>query len=93
MKSRANEFSPRLGRRQKVGETTERLSVEGILLCPEKHFVISRYSLLSDMGVHPVMAEHEYARLLRNVVVEYGLMLLTKLEKSGRVQAVQVATN
>jgi hypothetical protein len=38
---------------------------------------------LSDEGVHPLIAEKEFARLLRNVVIEYGLMFLTMLEKKG----------
>ena len=29
------------------------------------------------------MAEREYARLIRNVVIEYALLLLWKLEKLG----------
>jgi len=38
---------------------------------------------LSDEGVHPLIAEKEFARLLRNMVIEYGLMFLTMLEKKG----------
>jgi len=41
------------------------------------------YALLSDEGVHPLIAEREFARLLRNVVIEYGLMFLTLLQKKG----------
>jgi len=41
------------------------------------------YALLSDEGVHPLIAEREFARLLRNVVIEYGLMFLTMLQKKG----------
>jgi hypothetical protein len=29
------------------------------------------------------MADREYARLLRNVVIEYGVMFLTVLDKRG----------
>jgi len=41
------------------------------------------YTLLSDEGVHPIIAEKEYARLARNVVIEYALLFLRKLEKQG----------
>ncbi len=46
-------------------------------------FVASLYTLLSDESVHPLTAEREYARLLRNVVIEYGVMFLTVLDKRG----------
>jgi len=38
---------------------------------------------MSDTGVHPLIAEREYARLMRNMSIEYGLLLLTKLNKLG----------
>jgi len=46
-------------------------------------FVSSLYTLISDTSVHPLAADQEYARLLRNVVIEYGVMFLTALEKDG----------
>jgi hypothetical protein len=46
-------------------------------------FARGLYTLLSDEGVHPLIAEKEFARLLRNVVIEYGLMFLIMLEKKG----------
>lgn len=46
-------------------------------------FVTSVFTLLSDESVHPLTAEREYARLLRNVVIEYGVMFLTALDKRG----------
>jgi len=46
-------------------------------------FVSSLYTLISDTSVHPLAADREYARLLRNVVIEYGVMFLTTLEKNG----------
>jgi hypothetical protein len=48
-----------------------------------ERFVASLYTLLSDESVHPLTADREYARLLRNVVIEYGVMLLTALDKRG----------
>jgi len=46
-------------------------------------FARGLYTLLSHEGVHPLIAEKEFARLLRNMVIEYGLMFLTMLEKKG----------
>ena len=46
-------------------------------------FARGLYTLLSDEGVHPLIAEREFARLLRNMVIEYGVMFLTMLEKRG----------
>ncbi|MGB7434587.1 MAG: hypothetical protein WBR26_09105 [Candidatus Acidiferrum sp.] len=46
-------------------------------------FVTSLYTLISDEGVHALGAEREYARLLRNVVIEYGVMFLSVLDKTG----------
>ncbi len=46
-------------------------------------FARGLYALLSDEGVHPLIAEKEFARLLRNMVIEYGLMFLAVLEKKG----------
>jgi len=65
------------------GETTTMLRNENLLSKQEENFARSLYTLISDEGVHPLIAEREYARLLRNVVIEYGLMFLTKLEKAG----------
>jgi hypothetical protein len=46
-------------------------------------FARGLYTLLSDEGVHALIAEREFARLLRNMVIEYGVMFLTMLEKKG----------
>jgi hypothetical protein len=51
-------------------------------------FARGLYTLLSDEGVHALIAEREFARLLRNMVIEYGVMFLTMLEKKGvKIQA------
>jgi hypothetical protein len=47
----------------------------------QEKFARGLYTLLSDEGVHPLIAEREFARLLRNMVIEYGLMFLTMLQK------------
>ena len=49
----------------------------------QEKFARSLHTLLSDEGVHRLIAEQESARLLRNVVIEYGLMFLTILNKKG----------
>jgi hypothetical protein len=41
------------------------------------------YTLVSDEAIHPLIAEREYARLFRNMVIEYDLLLLTTLERKG----------
>jgi len=46
-------------------------------------FVASLYTLISDESVHAMGTEQEYARLLRNVVIEYGVMFLTVLDKNN----------
>jgi hypothetical protein len=60
------------------------LQVQGVLTKTEEKYVSALYTLLSDEGVHPIIAEKEYARLARNVVVEYALLFLRKLEKLRR---------
>lgn len=63
------------------GEANEFLYKHGYLSKKQQQFVVSFYALMSDEGVHPLIAEREYARLLRNVVIEYGFLFLTILEK------------
>jgi hypothetical protein len=46
-------------------------------------FVTTLYTLISDTSVHPLGTDREYARLLRNVVIEYGVMFLSTLAKKG----------
>lgn len=68
---------------KKWGKSTELLHTNSILSAQEENLATSLYTLISDEGVHPLIAEPEYARLLRNMVIEYGLMFLTKLSKLG----------
>lgn len=63
------------------GKAVAYLVQEGVLTKTEEAFVTSLYTLLSDTGVHPLVAEREYARLVRNMNIEYGLLFLTRLEK------------
>lgn len=57
------------------------LKNHGFLSMQQDKFARGLYMLLSDEGVHPLIAEREFARLLRNMSIEYGLMFLTMFEK------------
>jgi hypothetical protein len=59
------------------------LKRKDILTAQHDKFARGLYTLLSDEGVHRLIAEREFARLLRNMVIEYGLMFLTVLDKKG----------
>lgn len=63
--------------------TTSYLRNKGIFSKQHETFAASLYALLSDTSVHALTAEREYARLLRNVVIEYGVMFLTALDRKG----------
>lgn len=67
----------------KWGAVTVYLRDKGLFTTQHEAFAISLYTLMSDTSVHPLAAEREYARLLRNVVIEYGMMFLTILDKNG----------
>ena len=67
----------------KWGEALRYLLDNAVLTKPEELFASQFYSLMSDTGVHALIAEREYARLMRNIGIEYGLLLLTKLDKLG----------
>ena len=69
----------------KWGESVLFLRNQSVLTVKEEQFVIQFYALTSDTGVHPLVAEREYARLMRNMAIEYGLLLLTKLDKTGLI--------
>jgi|GEM_PF-1260389 hypothetical protein len=59
------------------------LRSKSFLSTQQEKFARALYTLLSHEGVHPLIADREFARLLRNMVIEYGLMFLTMLEKKG----------
>jgi flagellar biosynthesis/type III secretory pathway chaperone len=67
----------------KWGATVAFLHQSRVLTKQEEGFVTGLYTFISDGAVHPLIAEREYARLSRNVVIEYGLLLLRKLDKFG----------
>lgn len=68
---------------QKWGDGLAYLARNQILSKTEEQFVASLYTLISDEGVHPLVAEKEYARLARNFVIEYSLLFFRKVEKLG----------
>jgi hypothetical protein len=57
------------------------LRVNDFLSKQEEQFVAGLYVVISDEGIHPLIAKKEYARLARNVVIEYALLFLRKLEQ------------
>jgi hypothetical protein len=59
------------------------LRQNGIMSVAEEQFLASLYKLISDQAVHPLSVEREYARVARNVVIEYGLVLLSRMDKAG----------
>jgi hypothetical protein len=65
------------------GEALQYLREQEILTVKEQQFAVQFYALMSDTSVHRLVAEREYARLMRNMSIEYGLLLLTKLDKLG----------
>lgn len=67
----------------KWGQATLLLRKSGTISPTEETFITSLYTLISDEAIHPLMTEREYARIRRNMVIEYGLMFLTVLEKKG----------
>jgi hypothetical protein len=67
----------------KWGDATLYLRQKGVYTKQHETFVAALYTLISDTSVHPLGADREYARLLRNVVIEYGVMFLTTIDKSG----------
>jgi hypothetical protein len=47
----------------------------------EEKYAAGLWGLISDEAVHTLLSEREYARLARNVVIEYALLFLRKMEK------------
>ena len=61
---------------EKWGKATAYLRTNGILSQMEEAFVTSLYTLVSDEAIHPSVAQREYARIRRNMIIEYGLLFL-----------------
>ena len=78
----------------KWGNATKFLRDNGFITQQEEAFATSLYTVASDESVHPLIAEREYARLFRTVVIEYGVLFLTVLDKKGvRLKALTVPSN
>jgi hypothetical protein len=65
------------------GEALQYLFDQNVMSKQERQLFASLYTLVSDTGVHPLIADREYARLMRNMSIECGLLLLTKLDQMG----------
>jgi len=65
------------------GNASLYLRTNNILTLKEEEIATALYTLISDAAVHPLIAEREYARLIRNISIEYGVLLLRKLDKLG----------
>lgn len=76
----------------KWGEAIKYLQDNGVFTKQEWNFFAALYTLVSDAGVHPLIADREYARLMRNMSIECGLLLLTKVDKLGLSSPALVAT-
>ena len=63
------------------GKGLKSLQENSVISRPEEAYAVALYRLVSDEGVHPVIAEREYARLARNVIIEYALLFLRILDK------------
>lgn len=70
-------------RPSKWGQAILLLRQQNILTEKEEDLVSAFYTVVSDNAIHPLIAEREYARLMRNIAIEYGLLLLSKLEKAN----------
>jgi hypothetical protein len=70
----------------KWGTQLTYLRVNDFLSKQEEQFVAGLWAVISDEAVHPLIAKREYARLSRNVVIEYALLFLRKMEQLGVVK-------
>lgn len=67
----------------KWGLTLAFLKKHRFLSSQEEKLVCGIHAIMSEDGVHPLIAEREYVRLLRNMVIEYGLLFMSILDKKG----------
>jgi hypothetical protein len=61
-------------------EVRDYLESEGILESKEKKAIASTYSLLSDTGGHPYIAEKDQARLMRHLALTYSQFVMLRLK-------------
>jgi hypothetical protein len=67
----------------KWGPATLLLRNNAVISQKDEAFITALYTLVSDEAIHPLIADREYARLFRNIVIEYGLLFLTALQKQS----------
>ena len=65
------------------GPATSYLRQQDLFSQKHENMITALYTLISDESVHPLGTAQEYARLLRNMVIEYGVMFLSVLDKKG----------
>jgi hypothetical protein len=63
--------------------STSFLRKHGYLTPQQEKLARGIYALISDEGVHPLLSKRVFARLLRNVITEYGYMFLTTMSAKG----------
>jgi hypothetical protein len=68
---------------QDFNSAMQLLRTQGYTTDQQDKFARGLFTLLSDEGVHPLVAERLFARLLRNMVIEYGFMFLTVMDNKG----------
>lgn len=81
----ATKIAPNRGKAapQDFNNTMQLLRSQDYMTDQQDKFARGLFTLLSDEGVHPLMAERVFARLLRNMVIEYGFMFLTVMDNKG----------
>lgn len=65
--------------------STAFLRKNGYITIQQEKFARGIHALISDEWVHPLMSERIFARVLRNVIIEYGFMFLTIMNEKGVV--------
>lgn len=75
--------NPALSVQTEWGNIVTFLRKNGFLTAQEEKLLTGLYAVISDQGVHPLIAEREYGRLIRNMVIEYGLVFLSVVSKKG----------
>jgi len=68
---------------EKLGQALTSLRVLGFFTEKQEKFAAGLYGILSVDAVHALFAKREYARLMRNVVIEYGVMFLSMMSEQG----------
>jgi hypothetical protein len=70
-------------RDEKFGQVLISLRFLGFFTEKEEKFAAGLYGLLSTEAVHALFAKRDYARLMRNMVIEYGVMFLSMMDNKN----------